>query len=40
MSSNKLIYDTCAYKNKLLESVGSINYNLYNGKYENNKNVE
>ena len=36
MSSNKIIYDTCAYKNKLLESVGTVNYNLYNGKYENN----
>ena len=37
MTSNKLIYDTCTYKNKLLESVGAINYNLYNGKFEHNR---
>ena len=37
MSSNKLIYDKCAYKNRLLESVGASNYMFYNGKFENKK---
>lgn len=35
MSSNRLIYDTCAYKKSLTESVAPINYMLYPGKYEN-----
>ena len=30
-----LIYDTCAYKKRLDESVGPLNYTLYPGKYEN-----
>ena len=35
MSSNRLIYDTCAYKKRLLESTGPLNYSMYTGKYEN-----
>ena len=35
MSSNRLIYDTATYKNKLLENTNSINYSLYTGKYNN-----
>jgi hypothetical protein len=35
MSSNRLIYDTCAYKKSLDESVSPLNYTLYPGKYEN-----
>ena len=35
MSSNRLMYDTCAYKKRLDESVGPLNYTLYPGKYEN-----
>ena len=35
MSSNRLMYDTCAYKKRLDESVGPLNYVLYPGKYEN-----
>ena len=35
MSSNRLMYDTCAYKKALSESVAPINYMLYPGKYEN-----
>ena len=31
MSSNRLIYDTAAYKNKLLENVNSTNYMLFKG---------
>lgn len=35
MSSNRLIYDTCAYKKSLDESVSPLNYTLYPGKFEN-----
>ena len=35
MSSNRLMYDTCAYKQKLNESTEPLNYSLYTGKYEN-----
>jgi len=35
MSSNRLIYDTVTYKNKLLENVNNSNYNLFKGKYKN-----
>ena len=35
MSSNRLMYDSCAYKQKLGESTSPLNYNLYTGKYEN-----
>ena len=35
MSSNRLMYDTCAYKKKLEESTTPLDYNLYTGKYEN-----
>ena len=35
MSSNRLRYDECAYKKELCQSVGPLEYNLYNGKYEN-----
>lgn len=35
MSSNRLIYDTCAYKKELDQSVGPLNYTLYPGKYQN-----
>lgn len=35
MSSNRLIYDTCAYKKKLDESTGPLAYNLNPMKYEN-----
>jgi len=34
MSSNRLIYDTCAYATDVKESVGPLEYNLYKGKYE------
>jgi len=35
MSSNRLIYDTCAYKKELDQSIGPLNYTLYPGKYQN-----
>jgi hypothetical protein len=35
MSSNRLIYDTCAYKNELTQSVGPLEYVLNPMKYEN-----
>ena len=35
MSSNRLIYDSCAYKKNLDQSIGPLNYNMYAGKYEN-----
>jgi hypothetical protein len=35
MSSNRLIYDTCAYKKSLEESVSPYYYAMYPGKYEN-----
>jgi hypothetical protein len=34
MSSNRLMYDTCAYKKNLSESVYSGNYALYPGKFQ------
>jgi hypothetical protein len=34
MSSNRLMYDTCAYKKNITESVYSGNYALYAGKYQ------
>ena len=34
MSSNRLIYDTCAYATDVKESVGPLEYNLFKGKYE------
>ena len=35
MSSNRLIYDTCAYKHELTQSVGPLEYVLNPIKYEN-----
>jgi hypothetical protein len=35
MSSNRLIYDTCAYKQTLEQSVGPLAYQLYPGRFEN-----
>ena len=35
MSSNRLIYDTCAYKKTLVESTGPFAYSMYPGKYDN-----
>ena len=35
MSSNRLIYDTCAYKTRIDESVGPLAYVLNPMKYEN-----
>ena len=35
MSSNRLIYDTCAYKQNLEQSVGPLAYQLYPGRFEN-----
>jgi hypothetical protein len=37
MSSNRLIYDKCAYATTIKESTGSLEYNLFLGKYENCK---
>ena len=34
MSSNRLIYDTCAYKHTLSQSVGPLAYVLDPSKYE------
>jgi hypothetical protein len=38
MSFNRLHYDTCAYKNDLAQSVGTLGYMLYPGRYENMSN--
>lgn len=35
MSSNRLMYDTCAYEKTLNESTGQFAYTMYSGKYEN-----
>jgi hypothetical protein len=35
MSSNRLIYDSCAYKKTLDESVGPFSYSMFPAKYEN-----
>ena len=37
MSSNRLIYDKCAYATTIKESTGPLEYNLFRGKYENNQ---
>ena len=34
MSSNRLIYDQCAYATEIKESTSPLDYNLYKGKYE------
>lgn len=34
MSSNRLIYDKCAYATTIKESTGPLEYNLFKGKYE------
>jgi hypothetical protein len=34
MSSNRLIYDQCAYAAEIKESTSPLDYNLYKGKYE------
>jgi hypothetical protein len=35
MSSNRLKYDKCAYLSEIKESTGSLEYNLFKGKYDN-----
>ena len=35
MSSNRLTYDPCSYKEALKQSTSQLDYNLYNGKFEN-----
>ena len=35
MSSNRLSYDACAYKDSLRQSTDPLNYMLYTGKYDN-----
>ena len=35
MSSNRLIYDECAYKKTLQQSTDPLEYALYTGKFEN-----
>jgi hypothetical protein len=35
MSSNRLIYDSCAYQKSLQQSTSPLDYNLYTGKFEN-----
>lgn len=35
MSSNRLIYDECAYKKSLQQSTDPLEYALYTGKFEN-----
>jgi hypothetical protein len=35
MSFNRLTYDECAYDKTVKESITSLDYNLYSGKYEN-----
>lgn len=37
MSSNRLIYDKCAYATEMKESTGPLEYNLFMGKFENCK---
>jgi len=37
MSSNRLIYDNCAYATEIKESTSPLEYNLFKGKYENCK---
>ncbi len=37
MSSNRLIYDSCAYATTIKESTSPLEYNLYRGKFENCK---
>jgi hypothetical protein len=37
MSYNRLTYDNCAYSTEIKESTGSLEYNLFVGKYENCK---
>jgi len=37
MSSNRLIYDKCSYAIELKESTSPLDYYLYKGKYELNK---
>ena len=37
MSSNRLIYDKCAYAKEIQESTSPLEYNLLVDKYENNK---
>ena len=34
MSSNRLIYDKCAYATEMKESTGPLEYNLFKGKFE------
>ena len=36
-SSNRLIYDNCAYQKRLYESTAPLDYQLYQGKFENCK---
>ena len=35
MSSNRLMYDTCEYKTRLNENLGTLEYMLDNARYEN-----
>jgi hypothetical protein len=35
MSFNRLTYDNCAYSTTVKESVSSLDYNLFKGKFEN-----
>jgi len=35
MSSNRLSYDSCAYKKALQQSTSPLDYMLYTGKYDN-----
>jgi hypothetical protein len=37
MSFNRLTYDNCTYATTVKESVSSLDYNLFRGKYENCK---
>ena len=34
-SSNRLKYDNCSYQKDIYESTSPLNYNLYQGKFEN-----
>ena len=36
-SWNRLSYDTCAYQKKVAQSTGSLEYQMYAGKYENDQ---
>ena len=40
MSSNRLIYDNCDYKNRLNQSVDSLQYLLDIVKYENKDRID